>query len=97
MWKCWAGSCLRKRERGKRFGACSSAKRALLRPGMEEKMKNRGWGTAGTLIAALLLYEIGKLAGALAARTLLPDSGEGVRSLLMHLAGGGLEIGRAHV
>ena len=53
-------------------------------------MKNRGWGTAGTLIAALLLYEIGKLAGALAARTLLPDSGEGVRSLLMHLAGGGL-------
>ena len=56
---------------------------------MEEKMKNRGWGTAGTLIAALLLYEIGKLAGALAARTLLPDSGEGVRSLLMHLAGGG--------
>ena len=53
-------------------------------------MKNRGWGTAGTLIAALLLYEIGKLAGALAAGALLPASGEGGRALLMHLAGGGL-------
>ena len=53
-------------------------------------MKSRGWGTAGTLIAALLLYEIGKLAGALAAGALLPASGEGGRALLMHLAGGGL-------
>ena len=64
--------------------------RALLRPGMEENMKGRGWATAGTLIAALLLYEIGKLAGALAAGALLPASGEGGRALLMHLAGGGL-------
>lgn len=53
-------------------------------------MKSRGWGTAGTLIAALLLYEIGKLAGALAAGALLPASGEGGRALLMHLVGGGL-------
>ena len=53
-------------------------------------MKSRGWGTVGTLIAALLLYEIGKLAGALAAGALLPASGEGGRALLMHLAGGGL-------
>ena len=53
-------------------------------------MKSRGWATAGTLIAALLLYEIGKLAGALAAGALLPASGEGGRALLMHLAGGGL-------
>ncbi len=53
-------------------------------------MKSRGWGTAGTLIAALLLYEIGKLAGALAAGALLPASGEGGRAMLMHLAGGGL-------
>lgn len=58
--------------------------------GMEVKMKNRGWGTAGTVIAALLLYEIGKLAGSLAARALLPASGEGGRALLMHLVGGGL-------
>ena len=53
-------------------------------------MKNHGWRTAGTLIAALLLYEIGKLAGALAAQLLLPASGEGGRSLLMQIAGGGL-------
>ena len=53
-------------------------------------MKNHGWRTAGTLIAALLLYEIGKLAGVLAAQLLLPASGEGGRSLLMQIAGGGL-------
>ena len=46
------------------------------RSDMEVTMKNHGWRTAGTLIAALLLYEIGKLAGALAAQLLLPASGE---------------------
>ena len=60
------------------------------RSDMEVTMKNHGWRTAGTLIAALLLYEIGKLAGALAAQLLLPVSGEGGRSLLMQIAGGGL-------
>lgn len=33
-------------------------------------MKNSGWRTAGTLIAALLVYELGKLTGALAAQAL---------------------------
>ena len=58
--------------------------------GMEERMKKNGWQTAGILIAALLLYEIGKLAGVLVAQLLFPDSGEGAGSLLMQLAGGGL-------
>ena len=52
--------------------AIFSRGRSKGRSDMEVTMKNHGWRTAGTLIAALLLYEIGKLAGALAAQLLLP-------------------------